>query len=147
MNNVNDNFTSGVFIYFWKPQKSLGSIHIYLKIPISNSKAFKIILSVWHPLTPQKISESGNGTLCKQTLHIKLWFSIYFKRITLDQTIICILEFSQFPFSTNTLKLLLILTHFLMKITSQNIFFFWPFHCRQYFMIFQLWGFTFLNIS
>lgn len=72
----------------------------------------------------------------KQTLHIKLWF--YFKRITLDQTVICILEFPQFPFSTNTLKLLLILTHFLMKITSQNIFFFWPFRCCQYFMIFQL---------
>lgn len=72
----------------------------------------------------------------KQTLHIKLWF--YFKRITLDQTVICILEFPQFPFSTNTLKLLLILTHFLTKITRQNIFFFWPFHCRQYFMIFQL---------
>lgn len=53
---------------FENPQKSLGSIHIYLlrKIPISNSKAFKIILSVGHPLTPQKISESGNGTLCMQ---------------------------------------------------------------------------------
>lgn len=68
MNNVNDNFTSGVFIYFKKNQKSIESIQIYLlrKIPISNSKAFKIILSVGHPLTPQKISESGNGTLCMQ---------------------------------------------------------------------------------
>lgn len=53
---------------FENPQKSLRSIHIYLlrKIPISNSKAFKIILSVGHPLTPQTISESGNGTLCMQ---------------------------------------------------------------------------------
>lgn len=68
MNNVNDNFTSGVFIYFKKNQKSIESIQIYLlrKIPISNSKAFKIILSVGHSLTPQKISESGNGTLCMQ---------------------------------------------------------------------------------
>lgn len=45
----------------------------------------------------------------KQTLHIKLWFSIYFKRITLHQTVICILKFPQFQFSTNTLKLLQVL--------------------------------------
>lgn len=126
---------------FENPKKVLDQFTFTLKFQFQIVKLSKSSCLSDIPLLRKRFLNLGMvHSVCnnKQTLHIKLWFYIYFKRITLDQTVICILEFPQFPFSTNTLKLLLILTHFLMKITSQNIFFFWPFHCRQYFMIFQL---------
>lgn len=115
-----------------KTPKSLGSIHIYLlrKIQFQIVKFSKSSCLSDIPLLRKRFLNLGMvHSVCnnKQTLHIKLWFYIYFKRITLDQTVICILEFPQFQFSTNTLKLLLILTHFWWKLLVKTVTSFGPF--------------------
>lgn len=53
---------------FGNPKKVLDqfTFTFFVKFQFQIVKLFKIILSVGHPLTPQKISESGNGTLCMQ---------------------------------------------------------------------------------
>lgn len=115
---------------FKNPKKVLDQFTFTLKFQFQIVKLSKSSCLSDIPLLRKRFLNLGMvHSVCnnKQTLHIKLWFYIYFKRITLDQTVICILEFPQFPFSTNTLNLLLILTNFWWKLLVKTVTSFGPF--------------------